>query len=334
MIDKRGVMTNIGAPRVRLTLAYAALLALLLAAFSIIVYVLLSMVVFQDIEPFRDDPGIVTAAHRMLDVYLVRLLIANGIGLVFVVAVAAFLAKITLRPLERAIALQRQFTNDASHDLRTPLAVIRTEASVGLADGSLTDGAREQLRIIDEQAQRMQRLIDQLITLSHLDADSALDREPTDLRAVVNGVVRDLAPLALARTVDLKLGRSESVVVMGDELKLSQLVGNLVDNAIKHGRERSTVDVSVWQNRDTAFVAVSDKGGGIPADDLERIFERYQRVNGATSNGAQRNGASEVHGLGLPLCRWIARAHGGEVTARSTLGEGSVFTVRLPAMNP
>jgi signal transduction histidine kinase len=332
MIDKRGVMTNIGAPRVRLTLAYAALLVLLLAAFSIIVYVLLSMVVFQDIEPFRDDPGIVAAAHRMLDVYLVRLLIANAFGLIFVVAVAAFLAKITLRPLERAIALQRQFTNDASHDLRTPLAVIRTEASVGLADLSLPAAVREQLRIVDEQAQRMQRLIDQLITLSHLDADSALDREPTDLRAVVNGVVRDLQPLAQARAVVLHVGRSESAVVMGDELKLSQLVGNLVDNAIKHGKERSRVDISVWQTRDTAFVAVSDEGSGIVAADLERIFERYQRVNGAPGNGAWQNG--EVHGLGLPLCRWIARAHGGEVTARSIPGEGSVFTVRLPAMVP
>jgi signal transduction histidine kinase len=327
MMNKRGVMTNVGAPRVRLTLAYAGLLALLLAAFSAVVYVLLSIVVLQDIEPFRDDPGIVAAAHRMLDVYVVRLLIAYAIGLVFVVGVAGFLAKITLRPLERAIALQRQFTNDASHDLRTPLAVIRTEASAGLADETLPPSQREQLRFIDEQAQRMQRLIDQLITLSHLDADSALDREPTDLRAVVNGVLHDLQPLAQAREIELKLGRCESAVVMGDELKLSQLVSNLVDNAIKHGPEQSTVDVSVWQNRDTAYVAVSDRGDGIPGADLERIFERYQRLDGPTGNGE-----SGVHGLGLPLCRWIARAHGGEVTARSTVGEGSIFTVRLPAM--
>jgi signal transduction histidine kinase len=327
MIDKRGVMSNIGAPRVRLILAYAGLLALLLAAFSVVVYVLLSIVVLQDIEPFRDDPGIVAAAHRMLDVYVVRLLIANAVGLVFVVAVATFLAKTTLRPLERAIALQRQFTNDASHDLRTPLAVIRTETSAGLADPTLPAGQRDQLRIIDEQAQRMQRLIDQLITLSHLDADSALDREPTDLCAVVNGVLRDLQPLAQAKAVELKLGRCESAVVMGDELKLSQLVGNLIDNAIKYGRERSVVDVSVWQNRDTAYIAVHDKGLGIPAADLERIFERYQRLNGATTAGM-----TEVHGLGLPLCRWIARAHGGEVLAQSTMGEGSIFTVRLPAM--
>jgi two-component system, OmpR family, sensor histidine kinase CiaH len=328
MMDKRSVVANIGAPRVRLTLAYAGLLVLLLATFSVIVYVLLSMVVLQDIEPFRDDPGIVAAAHRMLEIYVVRLLIANAVGLVFVVAVSAFLAKITLRPLERAIALQRQFTNDASHDLRTPLAVIRTEASVGLADDSLASGQREQLRIIDEQAQRMQRLIDQLITMSHLDADSALDREPTDLRAVVNGVLRDLQPLAQARAIDLKVGRCESAVVMGDELKLSQLVGNLVDNAIKYGGEQSTVDVSVWQSRDTAYIAVSDRGKGIPSGDLDRIFERYQRLHASGTNGT-----SEVHGLGLPLCRWIARAHGGELVARSTMGEGSVFTVRLPAMS-
>ena len=329
MIGKRGVMTNIGAPRVRLTLAYAGLLFLLLAIFSVIVYGLLSTVVLQDVEPFRDDPAMLAAADHMLKNYLVKLAIANAAGLVLVAAIAAFLAKITLRPLEQAIALQRQFTNDASHDLRTPLAVIRTETSVALHDGeSLPEEYRQRMHIIDEQAQRMQRLIDQLITLSHLDADSALDREPTDLRVVVNGVVRDLRPLAAARQVDLKCGRAESAVVMGDELKLSQLVGNLVDNAIKHGRQASTIDISVWQNHDTAYVAVRDAGEGIPAADFERIFLRYQSSNGAVHNG---NGA--VHGLGLPLCRWIARAHGGEVLVASTLGEGSTFTVRLPAMS-
>jgi signal transduction histidine kinase len=328
MIDKRGVTANIGAPRVRLTLAYAGLLFLLLAAFSVIVYGLLSTVVWQDVEPFRDDPAMLAAAHHMLKNYIVRLAIANAAGLVLVVAVSAFLAKITLRPLEQAIALQRQFTNDASHDLRTPLAVIRTETSVALADcGSLPEEYCERIQIIDEQAQRMQRMIDQLITLSHLDADSALDREPTDLRAVVNGVLRDLQPLAAARRMELNLGRAESAVVMGDELKLSQLVGNLVDNAIKHGKEATAIDVSVWQQRDTAFVAVRDAGDGIAASDFERIFQRYQ-----TTNGALHNGAGAVHGLGLPLCRWIARAHGGEVTVSSALGRGSTFTVRLPAM--
>lgn len=326
MIEKRGVINNVGAPRVRLTLAYAGILVLLLAAFSIIVYVLLSIVVLQDIEPFRDDPGIVAAAQHMLHNYVIRLLIANAAALILVVAVAFSLAKITLRPLEQAIALQRQFTGDASHDLRTPLAVIRTETSVALHESSqLPSEYVERMRIIDEQAQRMQRMIDQLLTLSHLDADSALDREPTDLSVVVNGVVRDLQPLAGARAMKLQLERSESAVVMGDELKLSQLVGNLVDNAIKYGREQTTVGISVWQNRDVAFVAVSDEGAGIGADDLDRIFLRYHSKNGAQTNGA-------VHGLGLPLSRWIARAHGGEVTVESKPGQGSIFTVRLPAM--
>lgn len=328
MIDKRGVTTNIGAPRVRLTLAYAGLLFLLLAIFSAIVYGLLSTVVWQDVEPFRDDPAMLAAANHMLKNYIVRLAIANAAGLVLVVAIAAFLAKITLRPLEQAIALQRQFTNDASHDLRTPLAVIRTETSVALSDcASLPEEYCERIQIIDEQAQRMQRLIDQLITLSHLDADSALDREPTDLCAVVNGVLRDLGPLASARRIRLKLARAESAVVMGDELKLSQLVGNLVDNAIKHGKEATDIDVSVWQQRDVAFVAVRDAGEGIAPADFERIFNRYQ-----SRNGALQNGSGVVHGLGLPLCRWIARAHGGDVTLSSTLGQGSTFTVRLPAL--
>jgi signal transduction histidine kinase len=327
MISERRGMHNIGAPRVRLTLAYAGILFLLLVAFSIVVYVLLSMVVMQDVEPYRDEPGVVLAAQSMLKVYILRLAVVDAVGLLVIVAASFFLAKTTLRPLERAIALQRQFTGDASHDLRTPLAVIRTETSAALHEkpSSLADYA-ETLHIIDQQAQRMERLIDQLLTLSHLDADSALEREPTDLTVVANGVVRELQPLANARSIELTVTRAESAVVMGDGLKLSQLVGNLLDNAIKYSPKETKVAVSVWQARDCAYVAVKDQGNGIAPDAVDNIFQRHKNNNGATTNG------QSVHGLGLPLCRWIARAHGGDVIVESLQGQGSTFTVQLPAM--
>lgn len=315
-------------PRVRLTLAYAGILVLLLVAFSIVVFTLLSIVVYQDVEPFRDDPAILAAAHKMLVKDAVLLLAANGGALVLVAAAAFVLARATVRPLEEAITLQRQFTNDASHDLRTPLAVIRTETSAAIHEGeACSPELTERMHIIDQQAQRMERLIDQLLTLAHVDADSALNREPTDLMVVAGGVVRDLQPLADARRIDLRFERRESAVVMGDELKLSQLLGNLVDNAIKYGGEGGSVSVSVWQQRDAAFVEVADRGPGIPPEELDRIFDRYHRLGNPQSNG--RAG----HGLGLPLCRWIARAHGGEVGVRSTLGEGSAFTLELPALS-
>jgi len=323
----RLALENVGSPRLRLTLAYAGILVLLLIAFSVVVFALLSMLVWQDVEPFRDDPSIVAAGQRMLESYAWRLAIANVGGLVLVAGAAFLLAKVTLRPLEQAIALQQQFTNDASHDLRTPLAVIRTETSAALDGGkSLSPDSVERLGIIDEQAKRMERLIDQLLTLSHVDADSALNREPADLSTVVSGVVRDLKPLALAKQIDVHVERSESAVILGDELKLSQMVGNLVDNAIKYSPDRSAVRVAVWQNRDAAFLTVADNGIGIPAAETERIFLRFHRADRTGPNG--RSG----HGLGLPLCRWIARAHGGEVTVESREGAGSTFTVRLPAI--
>ena len=323
----RVAIKNVGSPRLRLTLAYAGILVLLLIAFSAVVFALLSLLVWQDIEPFRDDPTMVAAGHRMLASYAWRLALANVGGLVLVAGAAFVLAKVTLRPLEQAIALQQQFTNDASHDLRTPLAVIRTETSAALHGSQpLTQSSIERLTIIDEQARRMERLIDQLLTLSHVDADSALNREPTDLAVVLKGVIRDLEPLAEARGIDLHVSRSESAVVLGDELKLSQLVGNLVDNAIKYSTDKSTVAVAVWQNRDAAYLKIADEGIGIPADELESIFLRFHRAD--RTGGSGRPG----HGLGLPLCRWIARAHGGDVTVESREGAGSTFTVRLPAV--
>jgi signal transduction histidine kinase len=316
--------------RLRLTLAYAGILALLQLAFSVVVYLLISLVVWQDVQPISDWPGMPEVARAMMFKDAMFLLVANIVGLALVAGAAFLLAKTALRPLEQAIALQRQFTNDASHDLRTPLAVIRTETSAALHNAGLTEEASERLVIIDEQAQRMERLIDQLLTLSHVDADSALEREPTDLVVVVNGVVRDLQPLAQARSIDLSVNRSESALVMGDELKLSQLVANLVDNAIKYSPERTRVEVGVWQARDAAFVAVADRGAGIPAEEQERIFLRFHRLDQAR-NGATTGPAG--HGLGLPLCRWIARAHGGDIAVDSREGKGSIFTVRLPALD-
>jgi signal transduction histidine kinase len=319
---------NVGSPRLRLTLAYAGILVLLLIAFSVVVFALLSLLVWQDVEPFRDDPSIVAAGHRMLIGYAWRLALANVGGLVLVAGAAFLLSWLTLRPLEQAIALQRQFTNDASHDLRTPLAVIRTETSAALGGSALAlPDAVERLAIIDEQARRMERLIDQLLTLSHVDADGALNREPADLATVVKNVVRELKPLALAKAIDLRVERDDSAVVLGDELKLSQMVGNLVDNAIKYSPASSAVAVSVWQNRDAAFLTVADKGVGIAECELDRIFLRFHRVDRTGGDGPQG------HGLGLPLCRWIARAHGGEVTVESREGNGSTFTVRLPALS-
>jgi signal transduction histidine kinase len=316
--------------RLRLTLAYAGILALLQLAFSVVVYLLISLVVWQDVQPISDWPGMPEVARAMMFKDAMFLLVANIVGLALVAGAAFLLAKTALRPLEQAIALQRQFTNDASHDLRTPLAVIRTETSAALHNAGLSEEAGERLRIIDEQAQRMERLIDQLLTLSHVDADSALECEPTDLVVVVNVVVRDLQPLAQARSIDLSVNRSESALVMGDELKLSQLVANLVDNAIKYSPESTSVEVGVWQARDAAYVAVADRGAGIPVEEQERIFLRFHRLDQAR-NGASTGPAG--HGLGLPLCRWIARAHGGDIAVDSRDGKGSIFTVRLPALD-
>ena len=330
MNDWRSLPAGLRSPRVRLMFLIAAILVLLLAAFSVVIYILVSREVLQDIEPFRDDPTFIAAAHRQLAQYATQLVFANISGFVLILVASFFIAKAALRPLEQAIALQRQFTNDASHDLRTPLAVIRMETSAALHSRSpMPSDLAECIRIIDEQAQRMDRLIEQLLTLAHVDAGSALNREPTDLRRVVNGVVRDLTPLAEAKHVELDHGRTEPAVVLGDELKLSQLVANLVDNAIKYSPDTSRVSVSVWQHRDAAFVTVSDAGDGIPSGELENIFRRFHRIDSVRSTNG-RGG----HGLGLPLCRWIARAHGGDITVDSREGKGSTFTVRLPALIP
>jgi signal transduction histidine kinase len=221
--------------------------------------------------------------------------------------------------LSSALQSQRQFMADASHELRTPVSVVRTAAQVTLARNSRPEREyRESLAIIAEQSARLTRLVDAMFFLSRAEAQPLpLSREPLYLGDLVDDCVRASRVVAVQRDIQLSSSAQRELQIRGDDALLRRMIGNLLDNAARHAASR--VSVSLEQTAAEALIRVHDDGEGVRAADRERIFDRFVRVD-AGPGGA---------GLGLPIARRIAEAHGGRLVLEDN-GPGACFTVTLP----
>jgi heavy metal sensor kinase len=230
-----------------------------------------------------------------------------------------------LERLDRSFRQQRQFTADASHELRTPLTLLMSQAELALERRRTPAEYRDALESIRQEARRMAQLVDDLLLLGRADAGhDILARELLDLRDAVTETGVAVEPLATARRVRIDWTRTDSVVVEGDQTRLTQLLLNLVNNGIKFTPAGGSVTISATRDGRWAVLRVADTGIGIPPEHLPRVFERFYRVDPARSR--DRGGT----GLGLAIARWIVQAHGGEIQVASTPGQGTTFTVRLP----
>ena len=224
--------------------------------------------------------------------------------------------------LASALNHQRQFMADASHELRTPVSVVRTATQVTLArDVRPADEYRESLVIIGEQANRLSRLVDSMFLLSRAEAHGVpLRREFLNLDDVLLESARAVRVLAEQRGVTVTTDGEEEVSFTGDDALLRQMMGNLLDNAVRHARSNGRVTAELEQVDGRVVIRITDDGAGVAPSDQARIFERFVRVG--TSDGA---------GLGLPIARWIAEAHGGTLQLAGSRPGCTMFVVNLPA---
>jgi two-component system OmpR family sensor kinase len=229
--------------------------------------------------------------------------------------------------LEKSFRQVKRFTADASHELKTPLTILRGEVEVGLKKKR---ALKEYQRILVsnlEEISRMSRIVDDLLTLSRADmGELTMVREETVLPPLAQEVCSDLQILARDKGVQLRFAGDGVTKVEGDPFFLRQLILNLTENGLKYTPAGGKVELKVEGDRrqGVARILVSDTGMGIPEKDLKRIFDRFYRVDKARS---RETGGT---GLGLSICQWIAQAHEGRIAVQSKVGKGSTFTVTLP----
>jgi signal transduction histidine kinase len=224
--------------------------------------------------------------------------------------------------LASALQGQRQFMADASHELRTPVSVIRTTAQVTLAGPVRPENEyRESLEIVTEQSARLARVVDAMFLLSRAEANTIpLAPEPLYVDDLVEESARALRVLANDRKVSVFTQGDSDVAFCGDNILLRQMVANLLENAIRHASSAGTVAATVSATPTEVTIRITDDGTGIPDHEQHRIFQRFVRLD-TRAPGA---------GLGLPIARWIAEAHGGQLVLVSSGSAGSCFVVSLP----
>ncbi|MCI7474125.1 MAG: HAMP domain-containing histidine kinase [Clostridiales bacterium] len=227
--------------------------------------------------------------------------------------------------LQTTEEVRRRFVSDASHELKTPLASIRLLTdSILQTDNMDGDTAREFLIDIGDEAERLTRITEKLLTLTRLDTAHEIHTAPVDVKTVVERVEHMLTPLARAAEVELRLSLQNGCIIRATEDDLYQVAFNLMENAVKYNLPGGTVTVTLKQEGDQVVLLVEDTGVGIPETDLPKIFDRFYRVDKARSRAAGGTG------LGLSIVRDTVRQHGGTVTARRREPEGTCFEVRFP----
>ena len=225
--------------------------------------------------------------------------------------------------LEASFAAEKQFASDASHELRTPTAVILTQCEDALESAASPEELRAALRAIQRQSEKMAGLLSQLLLLSRADSGrQTLRSEPVDLSGLAAAVADEQRERAADKGIAVTADIAPGLVVQGDETMLMRVLINLMENGIKYGRAGGHLALTLTAGGDTVTGKVADDGIGIAAEDLDKVWRRFWQADPAHSGGGA--------GLGLSMVKWIVEAHGGRITVESVLGKGTAFTFTLP----
>jgi signal transduction histidine kinase len=266
--------------------------------------------------------------HHLASLQL-SLLIGLPVAMLLVSGASWWLAGLAMQPVYQSYRQIQQFTADAAHELRTPLAAIRATVESTLQARELPEAeARSTLQTIERQNGRLAQLVQDLLLLSRMDLQVLpFKRQPCCLNDLISDSVEEIAALAIAAEVTLKadIRVHQPLYVTGDEEQLYRLLANLITNAIQHTPALGTVRVSLDQDDHQAVIQIQDTGIGIAAEEQPRIFDRFYRVQ------SDRSRATGGAGLGLAIAKAIVQTHQGRIEVESHPGQGSTFVVRLPS---
>jgi heavy metal sensor kinase len=231
--------------------------------------------------------------------------------------------------IESAFSRVTQFTADASHELRTPVSLIRTEAELALRRARTEQEYQDSLRHILQESERTTILIEQLLSLARADSGrETLQMQPVDVSALLGVVAEGWKQVASMHHLQFALSiEDQDTYVSGDETMLHRLADILLDNAFKYTPSPGSVTLSLEESANAAVITVKDSGVGIPEDEQGKVFERFYRVD------KSRSRAQGGNGLGLSIAQWIVNQHHGSITLQSRPGEGATFRVELPRIS-
>ncbi|BAY95121.1 MULTISPECIES: sensor histidine kinase [Nostocales] len=276
--------------------------------------------------------GYVRASQSLeeFDETLNKLDLGLGGGIVVALIISSvggvWLTRQAMQPIEESFERLKQFTADASHELRSPLMAIKSNAGVALKyPEGMRETDAEKFQAISSATNQMTRLTEDLLFLARYDNIPNRSKETVNLSLILNDLVQLYQPQAIAKQINLKSQLTEKLYLLGDTNQITRLFTNLIQNAIHYTSSKGTVEITANRSAVDIVVNVQDTGIGIAPKDLENIFERFWRADKSRS---YNSGGS---GLGLAIAQAIAQNHGGLITVTSQLGIGSCFTVRLPA---
>ena len=233
--------------------------------------------------------------------------------------------------LENAFQAEKEFSSDVSHELKTPISVILTECEYTLEENRTNDEYRESIETIQQQCRRTMSLIQQLLQMSRtINTDKIIDREQINLSLLCESISEELSFMAEEKGVRLLTSIEKDIEIFADETLMMRLIINLITNGIKYRREDadSFVRLTLTSGESKILIKTEDNGIGISKEDCAHIFNRFYKVDKSRTESSTEGDTS--FGLGLSMVKWIAEAHQGKASVKSTMGKGSVFTVVLP----
>lgn len=273
-----------------------------------------TLIIFEDI----------TREQNTLHILLATLSVTGIVCLALSLFGSLFMADRAMVPIQTAWQQQKDFLADASHELRTPLAVIQTNLEVVRENQTATVSSQDKwLKNIQEETVCMTKLVNSLLFLAQADSrQQLLVRNDFPLGQMVAAAAETFRPLAASRGITLDVSVETGIRYYGDEPKIRQLIGILLDNAIRHTPPGGKIRVQLEQSKSAVMLIVADSGEGISSEYLAKIFERFYQVDQSRAKGGA--------GLGLSIAKWIVESHQGTIHAASELGVGTIFSILLP----
>ncbi len=257
---------------------------------------------------------------------LLKVFLAIGsISLILLLFISIYLTNRTIKPIKESFEKQKQFIANASHELKTPLTIIRTNTSLVLSNRSETvESQSKWINYINNQIERMAKLIDEMLSLAKLDTGKELvEFTSFNISKLINNVLLTFEAVLFENNIQISSNIEDDITIKGDKESIKKVFNILLDNAIKYTNKNGKIDVEMYQDKNKIKLKVKNTGEGIKKEDLEKIFERFYRID--TSRARETGG----YGLGLSIAKSIVESHNGKIYAESNEGKDTTFIIEF-----